>query len=61
MMFGFFACAAARESICGSIAAVVTGYMGFLDLGVRASTGRHVILYLGRDDHQSVVHETEIF
>jgi O-antigen/teichoic acid export membrane protein len=26
---------------------VLTGYMGILDLGVRASTGRHIVLYLG--------------
>ena len=37
-----------------SLLSVLTGYMGLLDLGVRASTGRHVILYLGRDDHQTV-------
>ena len=27
---------------------VLTGYMGILDLGVRASTGRYIILYLGK-------------
>lgn len=27
---------------------VLTGYMGVLDLGVRASTGRYIILYLGQ-------------
>jgi O-antigen/teichoic acid export membrane protein len=35
---------------------VLTGYMGVLDLGVRASTGRHVILYLGKEDHEKVDH-----
>jgi len=35
---------------------VLTGYMGILDLGVRASTGRHVILYLGKEDHEKVDH-----
>lgn len=29
---------------------VLTGYMGLFDLGVRASTGRYIILYLGRQD-----------
>ncbi|MBW2186470.1 MAG: polysaccharide biosynthesis protein, partial [Deltaproteobacteria bacterium] len=29
------------------ILTVLTGYMGILDLGVRASTGRYIILYLG--------------
>ena len=33
-----------------SLLVVVTGYMGMLDLGVRASTGRYVILYLGKGD-----------
>jgi O-antigen/teichoic acid export membrane protein len=33
-----------------SLLIVVTGYMGMLDLGVRASTGRYVILYLGKGD-----------
>jgi len=33
---------------------VLTGYMGIFDLGVRASTGRHIALYLGRDDHEAV-------
>ena len=33
---------------------VVTGYMGILDLGVRASTGRYIILYLGKEDHAKV-------
>ncbi len=37
-----------------SLLTVVTGYMGILDLGVRASTGRHVTLYIGKEDHQSV-------
>ncbi len=33
---------------------VLTGYMGMLDLGVRASVGRHVCLYLGKEDHDAV-------
>ena len=37
-----------------SLLTVVTGYMGILDLGVRASTGRHVALYVGKEDHKSV-------
>jgi len=37
-----------------SLLSVLTGYMGMLDLGVRASTGRHVTLYIGKDDHKSV-------
>lgn len=39
-----------------SLLTVLTGYMGILDLGVRASTGRHVMLYLGKEDHQAVDH-----
>ena len=37
-----------------SLLTVLTGYMGILDLGVRASTGRHVTLYIGKKDHKSV-------
>ena len=37
-----------------SLLMVLTGYMGIFDLGVRASTGRHIILYLGRGDHERV-------
>ncbi len=33
---------------------VLTGYMGILDLGVRASTGRYIILYLGKKDYPKV-------
>lgn len=33
-----------------SLLSVVTGYMGILDLGLRASTGRQIILYTGRQD-----------
>jgi len=33
-----------------SLLMVLTGYMGLFDLGVRASTGRYIILYLGRKD-----------
>lgn len=39
-----------------SLLTVLTGYMGILDLGVRASTGRHVMLYLGKEDHEAVDH-----
>jgi O-antigen/teichoic acid export membrane protein len=35
-----------------SLLMVLTGYMGLFDLGVRASTGRYVILYYGRGDHE---------
>lgn len=37
-----------------SLLTVLTGYMGILDLGVRASTGRHITLYIGKKDHKSV-------
>lgn len=37
-----------------SLLSVLMGYMGLLDIGVKASTGRHVILYIGKDDHKSV-------
>ncbi|MBW2741466.1 MAG: oligosaccharide flippase family protein [Deltaproteobacteria bacterium] len=37
-----------------SLLAVLTGYMGILDLGVRASTGRHITLYIGKEDYKSV-------
>jgi O-antigen/teichoic acid export membrane protein len=37
-----------------SLLSVLTGYMGLLDLGVRASTGRHVTLYIGKEDHKRV-------
>jgi O-antigen/teichoic acid export membrane protein len=33
-----------------SLLNVLTGYMGIFDLGVRASVGRHVALYLGKED-----------
>ena len=33
-----------------SLLNVLTGYMGVFDLGVRASVGRHVALYVGKDD-----------
>ncbi len=33
---------------------VLTGYMGILDLGIRASTGRHIMLYVGREDDAAV-------
>ena len=37
-----------------SLLNVLIGYMAVLDLGVRASTGRYVILYIGRNDHPLV-------
>jgi O-antigen/teichoic acid export membrane protein len=33
---------------------VLVGYLGVLDLGIRASTGRYIILYIGRGDHKAV-------
>lgn len=36
------------------ILTVLTGYMGILDLGVRASTGRYIILYLGKKEFDKV-------
>lgn len=37
-----------------SLLNVFTGYLGVFDLGVRASTGRYIIMYLGRGDHERV-------
>lgn len=37
-----------------SLLNVLAGYMGVFDLGVRASTGRHICLYLGREDDDAV-------
>lgn len=37
-----------------SLLSVLTGYMGIFDLGVRASVGRHVALYLGKGDADGV-------
>jgi O-antigen/teichoic acid export membrane protein len=37
-----------------SVLNILVGYMGVLDLGIRASTGRHVILYTGKGDHKGV-------
>ena len=37
-----------------SLLSVLTGYMGIFDLGVRASVGRHVALYLGKGDERGV-------
>jgi len=37
-----------------SLLAILTGYMGVVDLGVRASTGRYIILYVGRKDERAV-------
>jgi len=37
-----------------SLLNVLTGYMGVFDLGVRASVGRHVALYLGKNDEKGV-------
>jgi O-antigen/teichoic acid export membrane protein len=35
-----------------SLMMIVTGYMGAVDIGTRASTGRYIILYLGQEDHE---------
>ncbi len=35
-----------------SLLVTLTGYMGVLDLGIRASTGRHVIVYIARGEHE---------
>lgn len=37
-----------------SLLMLLTGYMGVCDLGVRASTGRHIALYVGRGDHSAI-------
>lgn len=37
-----------------SLLTILTGYMGILDLGIRASTGRHIILYVGREDYVGI-------
>ncbi len=37
-----------------SLLNVLIGYMGIFDLGVRASVGRHVALYLGKKDEKGV-------
>lgn len=37
-----------------SLLTVMTGYMGIFDLGVRASVGRHVALYLGKRDNKGI-------
>lgn len=37
-----------------SLLIILTGYMGIFDVGIRASTGRFVVLYIGKDDHQAV-------
>lgn len=37
-----------------SLLNVLTGYMGLFDLGVRASVGRHIALYLGKQDKKAV-------
>ena len=37
-----------------SLLTVLTGYMGVLDLGIRASTGRFLMLYLGKEDARAV-------
>jgi len=37
-----------------SLLNVLAGYMGIFDLGVRASVGRHVALYLGKKDSKGV-------
>ncbi|GAG34953.1 unnamed protein product, partial [marine sediment metagenome] len=42
------------EAVYGiwSLLMVLTGYLGIADIGVRASTGRYVVLYLGQHDHR---------
>ncbi len=37
-----------------SLLTVLTGYMGLMDLGIRSSTGRFIMLYLGKNDHRAV-------
>jgi O-antigen/teichoic acid export membrane protein len=37
-----------------SLLTVLTGYMGLFDLGLRASTGRHIALYVGKGDGHAV-------
>ncbi len=37
-----------------SLINILTGYAGIFDLGIRVSTGRYVILYLGKGDFQRV-------
>ncbi len=37
-----------------SLITVLTGYMGIFDLGIRASTGRYIILYVGKEDQEKV-------
>lgn len=37
-----------------SLLNVLSGYMGLLDLGVRASVGRHIALYLGKGDEKAI-------
>lgn len=37
-----------------SLLTVLTGYMGVLDLGIRASTGRFIMLYLGKGNRRAV-------
>jgi O-antigen/teichoic acid export membrane protein len=37
-----------------SLLTLLTGYMGVLDVGIRASTGRYIILYMGRGEHNKV-------
>lgn len=37
-----------------SLLSVLTGYMGIFDLGVRASVGRYIALYLGKKDMHGV-------
>ncbi|HUU89934.1 MAG TPA: oligosaccharide flippase family protein [Phycisphaerae bacterium] len=37
-----------------SLLMVLTGYMGLFDLGARASTGRFITYYLGKEDHTAL-------
>lgn len=33
---------------------VLTGYMGIMDLGIRASTGRYIVFYLGKNEYDKI-------
>jgi O-antigen/teichoic acid export membrane protein len=43
----------AQYGIWGLLTAL-TGYMGVADVGIRASVGRHIILYLGKGDQEKL-------
>lgn len=38
-----------------SLLTVIVGYLGLLDIGIRASTGRYINYYLAKNDHDSVL------